>query len=191
MVDDVEVQAGRELSGLWWLPLLRGIVLLALGGLMLAHPLETVTGLVWLFGIFAVVDGVLVVVQALVERAKAAMWWQILGGLAIVALGVVILVWPQPTVAVLFYLVVAWVLVLGGFGVVAAVVLHGRDETTWYFALAFGLVNLVIGLLLAFNPQTSLTVVMVLVGAFALVGGVLLIVSSFAVRSAGKRLAAA
>ena len=190
MSDDVVVETGKELRALWWLPVLRGVVLLLLGLIMLAHPVETVKAVVWVVGIFAVVDGVLIVVQSLVDRVKGAMWWELLGGLLVVGIGIVVMVWPGPTAKVLFYLVAGWILVLGLIALVASVALHKRDDYTWILALGFGLVNLVIGLLLLFNPQSSVTFVMVLIGLFALVTGVLSIVTGIAARSVGKRLVA-
>ncbi len=145
MTDDLVVETGKQLRAIWWLPVLRGIVLIALGILMLLHPLETVTALVWLVGIFAVVDGVLMVLQALIDRPKGAMWWQILGGLLVIGLGIVVMVWPHPTARVIFYLVAGWILVLGVVGVIGSIALHKRDDYTWILALGFGLVNLVIG----------------------------------------------
>lgn len=188
MSDTLEKQVGQELRAVWWLPVLRGIVLLALGLLMLLHPLETLTAITWVIGIFALVDGALIILQALIEHQKGAMWWQLLGGLVVVGLGIVVVSWPKPTVLVLFWVVTAWVLAVGVVGIIAAVLLHRRGDYSWYGALAIGLVNLVIGLLLAFNPQTSLSVVMVLFGVFALVVGVLLLVSGFAARSLGREL---
>ena len=188
----VIVQSGRStdpgLRRVWWLPLLRGVVLLALGLLMVFHPLETLTAVAWTIGVFAVVDGVLLVLQALVERPPGATGWQVLVGLVVVGLGVLVMAWPHPTVLVLFYVVTAWILVVGIVGVVAAVVLRRQDDDSSFPALAVGLVNLAIGLLLAFNPQQSLAVGMVLFGVFALVAGVLLVVSAFAVRSWSRRV---
>ena len=183
--DTLEKQVGRELRAVWWLPVLRGLVFLGLGLLMLLHPLETLTAITWVIGIFALVDGALIVLQALIEHRKGAMWWQLLGGLVVIGLGGVVGTWPKPTVLVLFYAVTGGV---GGSG--AGGPLQMRGDYSWYGALAIGLVNLVIGLLLAFNPQTSLSVVMVLFGVFALVGGVLLLISGFAARSLGRELSA-
>ena len=180
-------ETGRELRTLWWLPVLRGVVLLLLGLLMLFHPLETLTAITWVFGIFAVLDGLLILLQAFVDRAAGVMWWQALGGLIVIALGIVVMVWPEPTVLVLFYLIAGWILAVGLFGIVGSIVLHKRNEAAWFVALGLGLVNLVIGLLLVLNPQTSLSVVMILTGVFALVGGVLLIVGGFAARSLGRQ----
>ena len=182
--------AGPGPRTVWWLPVLRGVILLALGLLMVFHPLETLTAVAWTIGIFVVLDGVLLLLQAVIERPPGATWWQILVGLVVVGLGVLVMAWPKPTVLVLFYVVTAWILVVGLVGVVAAVVLHRRGDDTSFPALAIGLVNLAIGLLLAFNPQQSLAVGMVLFGVFALVAGVLLVVSGFAARSLARRLEA-
>lgn len=173
----------KALRSVWWLPVLRGVLLLILGILMLFHPLESITALVWIFGIVAIIDGLLIVVGAFTDRRNGGFWWTFLGGLAVIGLGVVFLVWPSPTVTVLFYLVAGWVVILGLIGLVGSIVLHQRDQQSWFLALAFGLVNLVIGLLLFANPQTSVTVIMVLAGLFTLVSGVLLLVGGIAIRS--------
>ena len=58
MSDDLTAaDVSAALHRIWWLPVLRGVVLLILGLLMLVQPLWSVTALVWIFGIFAILDG--------------------------------------------------------------------------------------------------------------------------------------
>ena len=64
----------------WWLPVLRGVVLLVLGLLMLVQPLWSVTALVWIFGIFALLDGIVTVVQWFVNRKEPGAGWFLLSG---------------------------------------------------------------------------------------------------------------
>ena len=42
---------------------MRGVLLLILGALMLANPLWSVTALVWIFGIFAIIDGIVAIAE--------------------------------------------------------------------------------------------------------------------------------
>jgi uncharacterized membrane protein HdeD (DUF308 family) len=182
-------RVSAELRRIWWVPVLRGAVVLVLGLFMLARPLETVAALVWVFGAFAVIDGVLVLVQSFADRRHGAFWWELVGGLVEIALGVVLVLWPQPTVTVLFYFAAFWVVAVGVFAIIASIVLYRAEEVAWYWVLAFGLVNFLFGVVLLENPQTSVTVVVVLIGLFACVSGVLLVVSGLSTRALAKALA--
>ena len=60
--------------------MLRGVVLLVLGLLMLVQPLWSVTALVWIFGIFAILDGIVAVVEWFVNRKDPGAGWFLLSG---------------------------------------------------------------------------------------------------------------
>jgi uncharacterized membrane protein HdeD (DUF308 family) len=174
----------------WWLPVLRGVVLLVLGLLMLVQPLWSVTALVWIFGIFVILDGVVAIVQWFVNRNEPGAGWFLLSGLIGVAIGVVVVVWTPETALILFYLMAGWVLVLGVLAIIASVVLYRARDIGWYWVLTFGLVNVLFGLLLLTHPQESVTVFVVLLGLFAFVGGVVQLVSGFATRQAVRETGA-
>jgi len=183
MSDDLTAaDVSSTLRRIWWLPIVRGVVLLVLGLLMLVQPLGTVKGLVWVFGIFAIIDGLVAIAQWLGNRKDPGAGWWLISGLVGIAFGVIAVVWTGPTAQVIFYLIALWVLVLGILAVIAAVVLYRARDIGWYWVLTFGLIAFLFGLLLIMNPQTSVSVIVVLLGLFAFVGGVVLIVSGFATR---------
>jgi uncharacterized membrane protein HdeD (DUF308 family) len=189
MSDDLTTaDVSSALRRSWWLPVLRGVVLLVLGLLMLVQPLWSVTALVWIFGIFAILDGMVTIFQWFANRQEAGAGWFLLSGLFSLALGIVVVVWTPETAAILFYLIAGWVLVLGVLGIIASVVLYRARDAGWYWVLTFGLVNFLFGLLLLTHPQESVTVVVVLLGLFAFVGGVVLIVSGFASKQVVQEL---
>lgn len=183
MSDDLTAaDVTSTLRRIWWLPVLRGVVLLVLGLLMLVQPLGTVKALVWVFGIFAIVDGLVAIAQWLGNRKDPGAGWWLISGLVGIAFGVIAVVWTGPTAQVIFYLIALWVLVLGILAVIAAVVLYRARYIGWHWVLTFGLIAFLFGLLLIMNPQTSVSVIVVLLGLFAFVGGVVLVVSGFATR---------
>ncbi|MCC2333715.1 HdeD family acid-resistance protein [Cellulomonas wangsupingiae] len=188
MVDDVTAHVTRTLRKVWWLPVLRGVLLLVLGLLLMAQPAASVEAIVWLFGIFAIVDGVVAIIQGLSNRGVPGGTWWVVEGVAGLAVGAVVVLWPGPTVRVLFFLLAAWLLVLGVVSILAAVALSRSRDAGWHWPLAFGLVCTLFALLLIARPQGSLAVFGVLLGLFAFVGGVLNVVSGFAVREAVKGL---
>ena len=190
MVDDVTAQVVRTVRKVWWLPVVRGVLLLVLGLLLMAQPAASIGAIVWLFGIFAIVDGVMSVVQGLADRGVPGWTWWVVQGLAGVAVGVVVVLWPGPTVRVLFFLMAAWLLVLGVVSILGAVSLSRFRDPGWHWPLAFGLVCTLFAILLIARPLGSLTVFGVVLGLFAFVGGALNVVSGFAVRQVVKDLRA-
>jgi len=188
MVDDDTARTVRSLRRVWWLPVLRGVLLLVLGLLLMAQPAASVQAIVWLFGIFAIVDGVVTIIQGAANRGVPGWTWWVVEGVAGLAVGVVVVLWPGPTVRVLFLLLAAWLLVLGVVSIIGAVALSRVRDAGWHWALAFGLVCTLFAILLIARPQGTLAVFGVLLGLFAFVGGVLNVVSGFAVRQVVKDL---
>ena len=190
MPDDLTAAAAdaTALRRIWWLPVLRGVVLLVLGLFMLVQPLGTVKALVWVFGVFAIIDGLIAIAQWLSNRKEPGAGWWLVSGLVGIAFGIIAVVWTGPTAQVIFYLIALWVLVIGALGIIAAVVLYRSRDIGWYWVLTFGLISFLFGLLLIMNPQTSVSVIIVLLGLFAFVGGVVLVVSGFATKQMANDL---
>jgi len=190
MPDDLTAAAAdaTALRRIWWLPVLRGVVLLILGLFMLVQPLGTVKALVWVFGVFAIIDGLIAIAQWLSNRKEPGAGWWLVSGLVGIAFGIIAVVWTGPTAQVIFYLIALWVLVIGALGIIAAVVLYRSRDIGWYWVLTFGLISFLFGLLLIMNPQTSVSVIIVLLGLFAFVGGVVLVVSGFATKQLANDL---
>jgi len=190
MPDDLTAAAADStaLRRIWWLPVLRGVVLLILGLFMLIQPLGTVKALVWVFGVFAIIDGLIAIAQWLGNRKEPGAGWWLISGVVGIAFGVIAVVWTGPTAQVIFYLITLWVLVIGVLGIIASVVLYRSRDIGWYWVLTFGLIAFLFGLLLLMNPQTSVSIIVVLLGLFAFVGGVVLVVSGFATKQLAKDL---
>ncbi len=191
MSQDGDGRLAAVLRSVWWLPVLRGLLMIVLGLLLLVEPLGTLVALVWVFGVFAVVDGAVVLMQALLARGRPGFGWLVTEGVVSIAFGVVIMLWPGVTALVLFYLLALWVLVLGVTAVVVAVTQYRARDLAWSGTLVFGLVGFLFGLLLAIRPQGTVDVIVTVYGLFAFVAGVVLLVTGFATRSLGRQIAAA
>lgn len=191
MAQDLDDRLATLLRSVWWLPVLRGLLMIVLGLLLLVEPLGTLVALVWVFGIFAVVDGAVVLLQALLARKRPGFGWLVTEGLVSIAFGALIMLWPGVTALVLFYLLALWVLVLGVVAVIVAVTQYRARDLAWSGTLVFGLVGFLFGLLLAIKPQGTVDVILTVYGLFAFVAGVVMLVSGFATRTLARQLAAA
>ncbi|WP_246855284.1 HdeD family acid-resistance protein [Cellulomonas sp. Y8] len=190
MAQDVEGRVAAVLRSVWWLPVLRGVLMIVLGLLLLVEPLGTLVALVWVFGVFAVVDGAVVLMQALLARGRPGFGWLVAEGLVSIGFGALIMLWPDVTALVLFYLLALWVLVLGVTAVIVAVTQYRARDLAWSGTLVFGLIGFLFGLLLAIKPQGTVDVILTVYGLFAFVAGVVMLVSGFATRSLSRQLAA-
>lgn len=102
----------------WWALGARGVAALSFGVLTLTWPELTVRAFVDLFSAYALFDGVLVLLTAARYRTRARdvagpRDLVLLAGVAGTTLGVVALIWPDPTMAALLGLVAVWALVTG------------------------------------------------------------------------------
>ncbi|WP_426593646.1 HdeD family acid-resistance protein [Cellulomonas sp. McL0617] len=181
------VSSAAEIQRVWWVPVLRGVFLLVMGGFMLANPLWSVTALVWIFGIFAIIDGVVALAEWFTQRKESGAGWWLLSGLVSLVIGLVAVIFTNGTAKFIFWMIAIWVLLVGILQIIGSIVRFRAKDAAWMWLLASGLVSFLIGLLLITHPQTSVKVVVVVLGLFAFVAGVLLVVGGFAAKGQAKQ----
>jgi len=75
-------------AGLW-----RGVIALIAGAIVIRHPSDSITVLALAFGIFLMIAGVFELVAAFEQSERRG--WRILEGLVDLAVGILIISWPQ------------------------------------------------------------------------------------------------
>jgi uncharacterized membrane protein HdeD (DUF308 family) len=166
----------------WWAVLLRGILAILLGVLTLVLPAVSLASLVLLFAIYMLADGVLGIVSAIRAARQHERWgWLVLEGLLDIAAGIAALVWPGLTIIVFVALVAAWAIITG-IALVAATFRLNRQHGRWLMALA-GVLSVIWGILLVIAPVGGALVLMLWIGAYALVFGITLVVLAIRLRS--------
>lgn len=171
-------------SKYWWVFVLRGVAALVFGLLAFAQPGITIATLVLFFGAYALVDGVFSVVAAVGGRGHGEHGvLLLLEGLLGIAVG--ILTWRAPAVTelALIVYVAAWALVTGALEVVAAVRLRKEIEGEFWLGLG-GLLSMLLGLAILWNPGAGALGLAWLVGTYAVAFGVALIMLGFGARRA-------
>ena len=167
----------------WWLLALRGLVAVLFGMLAFMWPGATLITLVWLFGAFALVNGVLSLVLATkAPKGYPKVGSLILGGLLGILAGLLAFVMPDITALGLLLLIAAWAIVTGIMELMAAVRLRKIINNEWLLVLA-GIASVVFGILLLFQPAAGALVLIWWIGAWALHFGILLMVLAFRMRN--------
>ncbi|HET6618825.1 MAG TPA: HdeD family acid-resistance protein [Dongiaceae bacterium] len=166
----------------WWAVLLRGLLAIVLGVLTLALPAVSLASLVLLFAVYMLADGVLGIVSAIRAARRHERWgWLVFEGVLDIAAGVAALVWPGLTIIVFVILVAAWAIVTG-IALLAATFRLSRQHGRWLMGLA-GVLSLVWGILLIVAPIGGALILMLWIGAYALVFGITLAVLAFRLRA--------
>jgi uncharacterized membrane protein HdeD (DUF308 family) len=149
-------------------------------------PAISLAALVLVFGAYAFADGVLSIVSAVRRRGEGRWWMLLLEGLVGIAAGIVTLFWPGITAIALLYVIAAWAIVTGVLELIAAVRLRKEIRGEWLLALG-GIASIAFGVLVALFPGPGALALVLWIGAYALVFGVLLVVLSFKLRARGRR----
>jgi uncharacterized membrane protein HdeD (DUF308 family) len=165
------------LAGNWGTFILRGVVAILFGLLTFLMPGMALLTLVFMFGFFAIADGILTFMAAF-RRSRgerdAPGWALILSGILGIVAGILALLWPGLTAIILLYLIAGWAIATGVLEIVAAVALRKEIHNEWLLGLA-GFLSILLGLFLAFFPGPGALAVVFWIGAFALAFGALLI----------------
>lgn len=166
----------------WWLLLIRGIVAVLFGIMAFAWPGLTLVTLVLLYGAYAFVDGLTAFWVSVSTRA----WGLLLFGILGVIVGIYAFLFPGITAIALLYLIAAWAFVRGIFEIVTAIQLRKEISNEWVLILS-GIISMIFGIVLVANPGSGALALVLVIGAFALVFGVLMIILSFRIKGMANR----
>ncbi|MBV8637924.1 MAG: HdeD family acid-resistance protein [Candidatus Eremiobacteraeota bacterium] len=159
----------------WWAVLIRGIAAIIFGILAFAWPGATGAALVLLFGAYAFVDGIFAIVAA-IRAAQAHERWGafVIEGIIGLIIAAITFFEPRLTAFALYITIAAWAILTGIFELVAAVRLRKEIQNEWLLILG-GVASLVFGILMIVYPLAGILTVIWLIGAYAIVFGVMMI----------------
>jgi uncharacterized membrane protein HdeD (DUF308 family) len=172
-------ESSEGMSVPWWLVLLEGIAAVIIGIFLLTAPGITLLFLVQVTGFFWLIGGILRLVSIFVD---SSLWgWKLLAGIVGVLAGLVVLQHPLWSTLLLpaVYVIILGIqgIILGGTGLVMAFRGGGWGSGV------LGVLSIILGIVLLLNPLfIGIAVLPFVLGAFALLGGILAIVAAFAMR---------
>jgi uncharacterized membrane protein HdeD (DUF308 family) len=173
-----------------WPPLMiRGVLSVIFGVVALVWPGVTVLALALLFGAWALLQGVSYVVGAVRQaRAHLSVWdWlpMLILGLLGIAAAVGTALWPGITALALTVMVGLFLVAVGVSELVIAVGLRRAIRGELFMVIA-AVLALLTGLSILIWPQQGVLVLTVVLGSYALVTGLLVIVAAFRVRALAR-----
>ena len=171
----------------WWALVLRGLGGILFGAFAILMPAVAFAVLVLAFGVYALVDGVFTIAAALGDGRGERGWWTLLlSGVAGVLAGLAAFLAPALTALVLLYVIAGWAMVTGALEIAAAIRLRREIRGEGLLALS-GALSVAFGVLVMVAPLAGALAVILLIGAYALVSGLVLIALGIRLRRVNDR----
>lgn len=166
----------------WWVLALAGVFSILFGLAALFWPGLTIFVLVALFGVYAIAYGLVELANVFKAIGENRTWWtHLLIGLISLGAGVVVFAWPGITSLVLLFAIAFWAIAIG-----VAEVLAGLFQAQFGLLIA-GAISVVFGFILLANPIAGALALVTVIGVFAIVRGVMLLIAAIRAPTVGAQ----
>lgn len=161
----------QMVSRIWWTVALRGVLAVLFGVVALFFTGRTLLALIYVFGVYAVLSGLVAIVAAVRAGEAHRRWgWLAIAGIVGVAAGIVSFLWPGLTALAVVLVVAAWAIIIGVAEIAFALSWPDTLAHPWLAALS-GAVSVVYGVLLAVWPRSGAVALTWLLGIYAIIYG--------------------
>jgi len=174
----------RSLAENWWLLLLRGIAAVAFGILAIIWPGHTLLALIYLYGAYALVDGIFALGAAIFGHSGGMVprWWLAVIGVIGILAGLVAFALPGMTAVILLLLIASWAIIVGVLEVIGAIRLRKEIEGEWWLIIS-GLLSIAFGVILFVRPGSGALALIWVIAIYAILAGASLIGHAFRLKN--------
>jgi uncharacterized membrane protein HdeD (DUF308 family) len=167
----------------WWVFLIRGILAVLFGIMAFALPGLTLSTLVLIYGLYVLADGLM----AIWVGGHARTWGLVLLGILAIFVGIYTFINPGITAVALLYFIAVWAIVRGISEIITGIQLRKEISDEWMMIIG-GIISILLGVALFYNPAAGALAMVWLIGAYALISGIVLIVLAFRLRAVPQQL---
>ncbi len=176
---DPQPSSATVLAASWQATLLLGILTLILGIIVSFHPTGSLNVIAVLLGILMILSGIFHLIRVFDPQETHRIWLGI-AGLMFVVVGVVLIRHLHLSRALIGLIIgITWI-VQGLAALIGGIAGDVREGRVWW--ITFGLVSLIAGVVVAVTPESSVTVLAVLLGIWFIIMGIFEIIGAFMLR---------
>ena len=167
-----------KISSLWWAMLLRGLIFLLLGVMLFANPISTANIMIFAFGIYLFIDGIVTFIMSIVKHKQIQHWWVLtIQGVLAFIVGLFALSSPLgfslTTASVIFFMIGFGLFIVGLIQFVATFI-----QKSWSMLFA-SIITISLGVLFFSSKLISSVFMIYLIALLLVIGGLISIGVSF------------
>jgi uncharacterized membrane protein HdeD (DUF308 family) len=167
------------LAQTWQATLILGVLTLILGLVVSFHPTGSLNVLAVLLGILMILSGLFHLIRVF-DREEMHRVWLGIAGLMFIVVGVVLIRHLHLTRAIIGLVIgITWI-VQGLAALIGGIASDAREGRAWW--IAFGVISLIAGIVVAATPASSLTFLAVLLGIWFVIMGIFEIIGGLMLR---------
>lgn len=173
----------------WWMPLIKGIILIILSILVFMHPDGTLLGVAIFIGVGFLIAGLVLIFTSLSFRKELKGWgWRLAEGLVDVFFGIILIANPDLTAVIMAFMMGFWFLFYGITALTDAFGLKDAGASKWWVGMLWGILAIIFGFWIMFRPFAGAVTIVTLVGMFFMIAGIFNIAMSFGLKGIKKEL---
>lgn len=166
----------------WIIFLINGLIAVLFGLLALFVDIDKIVALTKFIGVFFLIGGLVAFYFSYRNmQAKKPYLLLMVGAIFAILIGAVIAFYPSETLKVFLILIGIWATITGLFQIIISVQMKKKVSNHSLFTLN-GIITLIFGLLLFYNPLGTIKVLFTIIGLLAVVAGVILVYLAFKVK---------
>jgi len=172
----------------WWSLTLSGIIAIFFAFLAFYNPETLLTTIISIFGIIVLIVGIAMLIGTIGNiRNKQPYAAELIWSILTIIVGGILTFYTSEAVKIFVIIVGIWAILIGALQIYFMTLLEAPDKNRTPF-LINGLISIIFGVILFFNPFSSAKFLLIISGILALIMGIFLIVLSFKVKNLEKKL---
>lgn len=153
--------------------ILVSILMIIVSILLIIRPTTFLTTVILIFGFGIVLEGLIrIIVYIFLPKEEKICSYDILEGIFSILAGILILAWKERVMAVFPLLISFWIVIKSMLKIQFSFQLKNLDEKSWIGVLISGILTLIFGLIIFFNPWGTVITLTVLSGIMLLITGI-------------------
>ena len=171
---------------IWIFAIIRGVLAIIFGLIAFFGPIATAIALAIVIGVFAIVTGVFDIIEAIRHRGSSSMIVRIVLGAVSILFGILVLVWPDISLAIFVIMVGVWAIITGILQIVSSVRHRAVPDSGWVWGIVGGALTILFGVVVLIWPGIGIVTIIWIIGIWAVVWGIALIVLGVRLRKAAR-----
>lgn len=148
-------ERSERLVGYWWLSLIAGVILIAIGFFVIVHPAASYLSFAVWFGVAVMFSGILTLVQSLSSNNRyVRSGWLILASIADIIIGIILVFNAVVSAFVMPILLGAWLLYRGTAMLMQGIDLKSHSVRGSGWLIFYSAIVIVVGLAVLWMPAT-------------------------------------